>query len=710
MAASLPLFHWKREPVDTRDKIYKPAAIALPKTVDLRQYCSPIEDQGQLGSCTGNAIAGLVECLDRKAGKNLTVSRLFIYYEERVTEGTVTQDSGAYIRDGIKVVNKKGAPLESIWPYNINKFAVRPNAAAYADGLKRTASSYEKCADFAAVKNALARGFPVVIGFDVYDSFYNIGSNGIMTYPNTNREQLLGGHAVALVGYDDNKNRFIARNSWGTSWGDHGYFYMPYRVIQDTNMSSDFWIITGMNNPASAPAVATPSPVTSTTINTNAPARVSVVAPVNTMSLPPLIPGPVGAKGDTGAQGPQGPQGPKGDKGDQGPPGQVTTVAGNVVTGPQGLQGEKGDTGPQGERGEQGPQGIQGEVGPQGPAGKDGIDGKDGAQGPQGPQGIAGKDGAQGIQGPQGVAGPVGATGAVGPQGPKGDTGAAGLQGPQGIQGIQGPKGDTGAMGPVGTTGAMNTATFTAPVVNGVTAAGTVIATYTFTSNGFPVLMIANGDANPVAAGGQWAQVQWFRDGIAIGNKFHMESVGTNVNVSYCVTATDTPAAGAHTYTLRTVMAAGSWNFGEAGGAQLTFVELSGATGPTGPAGVGIKGFASGYVDAGQFVTLDNLKFSVTTGGQRGLSCATVSGTSMLAISASYAMINGGRGGDATNWASMPVYTTTPSSSWFGWSFPNAGDGSTYNIQEVATQRFYRVTLMIGPGYTKNFISIERLG
>lgn len=245
----LPLFHWKREPVDPRDKIYKPTAIILPKTVDLRPYCSPIEDQGQLGSCTGNAIAGLIECLDRKAGKVIDVSRLFIYYEERALEGTITQDSGAYIRDGIKVVNKKGAPLESIWPYNVNRFAVRPNAAAYADGLKRTAGTYEKVQNFAGVKNALARGFPVVIGFDVYDSFYNIGSNGIMTYPNVNTEQLLGGHAVALVGYDDNKNAFIARNSWGRSWGLQGYFYMPYRVIQDTTMSSDFWIITSINNP-----------------------------------------------------------------------------------------------------------------------------------------------------------------------------------------------------------------------------------------------------------------------------------------------------------------------------------------------------------------------------------------------------------------------------------------------------------------------------
>lgn len=240
---------WKREPVDTRDRIYAPKAIILPKTVDLRSYCSPVDDQGNLGSCTGNAIAGVIECLDRKTGKNLDVSRLFIYYEERVLEGSVNYDSGAYIRDGIKVVNKKGAPLESIWPYNINKFATRPNQAAYTDALKRTAGTYEKCTNLAAIKNALARGFPVVVGFDVYDSFYSIGSNGIMPYPNVNRETLLGGHAVAIVGYNDNTNRLIVRNSWGTSWADRGYFYMPYQVIQNTSMSSDFWTITSIKNP-----------------------------------------------------------------------------------------------------------------------------------------------------------------------------------------------------------------------------------------------------------------------------------------------------------------------------------------------------------------------------------------------------------------------------------------------------------------------------
>jgi C1A family cysteine protease len=217
--------------------------------VDLRANCSPIEDQGNLGSCTGNAVAGVVEYLDRKSGKNLDVSRLFIYYEERVLEGSVNFDAGAYIRDGIKVVNKKGAPLESIWPYNINKFSTRPNQAAYTDALKRTVGTYEKCTNFDAIKNALARGFPVVVGFDVYESFYNIGSNGIMSYPNVNTEELLGGHAVAIVGYNDNTSRFIVRNSWGTSWADRGYFYMPYRVIQNTTMSSDFWTITSVKNP-----------------------------------------------------------------------------------------------------------------------------------------------------------------------------------------------------------------------------------------------------------------------------------------------------------------------------------------------------------------------------------------------------------------------------------------------------------------------------
>ena len=255
---SIPKYHWRPDRADARDHIYDPAKLGavlptLPAVVDLRPGCSAIENQGQLGSCTGNAIAGLIEYLDRKANKNLEVSRLFIYYQERVLEGTVNYDAGAYIRDGIKAVNIYGAPLESLWPYTIGRFATRPTTAAYADAAKRKAGAYQRVTNFAGVKSALAQGYPVVVGFTVYESFEGNANNttGMMPYPNTATEQVLGGHAVAIVGYNDTLNggRFICRNSWGTNWGDRGYFYMPYSVIQDTSMSSDFWIITSVKNP-----------------------------------------------------------------------------------------------------------------------------------------------------------------------------------------------------------------------------------------------------------------------------------------------------------------------------------------------------------------------------------------------------------------------------------------------------------------------------
>lgn len=251
---AMPKYHWIPDPPDPRDHMWKMVPmVSIPSRVDLRQWCSLIEDQGNLGSCTGNAIAGAIELIDRKQGKPLDVSRLFIYYQERVLEGTVYYDSGAYIRDGIKACHTWGAPLESLWPYVISKWATKPSTAAYNDAIKRKVSGYTRCSNFSAVKNAIASGTPVIVGFLVYDSFeWNINNTtGMMPYPDTKKEQILGGHAVCVVGYDDNLNggRFICRNSWGTSWGDHGYFYMPYQVIQNTAMSSDFWTISSVRNP-----------------------------------------------------------------------------------------------------------------------------------------------------------------------------------------------------------------------------------------------------------------------------------------------------------------------------------------------------------------------------------------------------------------------------------------------------------------------------
>lgn len=251
MQAITKKYQWVKDKPDSRDHLYKPTLATLPSVVDLRTYASPIENQGNLGSCTGNAIAGLIELIDRKNNKNIDVSRLFIYYQERLLEGTVNFDSGAYIRDGIKSVYTNGAPLETYWPYNISKFTQRPSTAAYSDALKRKVTGYQRCTNYAAVKAAIAAGNPVVIGFTVYESFEGTVNNntGMMPYPNVRTESILGGHAVALVGYNDSTGRFIARNSWGTSWGDRGYFYMPYQVIQNVNMSSDFWLISAVKNP-----------------------------------------------------------------------------------------------------------------------------------------------------------------------------------------------------------------------------------------------------------------------------------------------------------------------------------------------------------------------------------------------------------------------------------------------------------------------------
>ena len=248
---SIPKYHWVRDKVDTRDHPYQLTNKTQSNVVDLRQYCSLIENQGSLGSCTGNAIAGAIELLHKRQNRTLDISRLFIYYYERLFIGTVNYDSGSYIRDGIKACYTYGAPTENLWPYNISKFRSVPSKEALLDAAKRKVTSYQRAIDFKAVIDAINSGYPVTVGFSVYSSFDTniVARTGIMPYPDTKKEKLLGGHAVLLVGYNKNNNTFIARNSWGTNWGDRGYFYMPFQVIQNTKMSSDFWVIKSISNP-----------------------------------------------------------------------------------------------------------------------------------------------------------------------------------------------------------------------------------------------------------------------------------------------------------------------------------------------------------------------------------------------------------------------------------------------------------------------------
>lgn len=241
---------WKADKKDSRDYKYQVTQKVSPNIVDLRPYCSPIENQGNLGSCTGQSIAGAIELLNKRSGKSTDISRLFIYYYERLLEGTVNYDNGAYIRDGIKVCYTYGASLETYWPYDIRKYKLEPINEAKNDARNRKVTRYERVADFNGCIDALSNGYPVVMGFYVYESFMSpsVARTGNMPYPNTKRERLLGGHAVLLVGYDKTRKVFIVRNSWGDTWGDKGYFYMPFDVVKP-DMSSDYWIIKSVNNP-----------------------------------------------------------------------------------------------------------------------------------------------------------------------------------------------------------------------------------------------------------------------------------------------------------------------------------------------------------------------------------------------------------------------------------------------------------------------------
>jgi C1A family cysteine protease len=242
-------YGWQPDLPDYRDLFYlAPEKVikSLPSSADLRNFCPPVYDQGNLGSCTANAIAGAFQFeLIKQNTTSFVPSRLFIYYNERVIENSVNSDNGAQIRDGIKTVNKQGVCPEVIWPYLISKFTKKPAADCYKSALAHQVLSYHRVnRDINHFKGCLAEGFPFAFGFSVYEGFESdlVAKNGVLNLPKKD-EKLIGGHAILAVGYDDKSKRFIIRNSWGNNWGQAGYFTMPYDYLLNEQLSDDFWTI-----------------------------------------------------------------------------------------------------------------------------------------------------------------------------------------------------------------------------------------------------------------------------------------------------------------------------------------------------------------------------------------------------------------------------------------------------------------------------------
>lgn len=238
-------FGWLPDRPDGRDLLYsaiRPTG-KLPAAVDLRAGCSAVEDQGQLGSCTANALAGNLEYLDNQAdGLYADVSRLFIYYNERALQGTQAYDSGAMLRDGIKTLAKAGVCDEKLWPYMIAKFADKPPLRCYNAAKAHCIVSYHRISTIDEMMACLAEGFPFVFGFTVYESFQTlkVAKTGIAPMP-AKDERAVGGHAVMAAGYDQKAKRFLVRNSWGEAWGMKGYFTLPFAYLE--TLAADFWTV-----------------------------------------------------------------------------------------------------------------------------------------------------------------------------------------------------------------------------------------------------------------------------------------------------------------------------------------------------------------------------------------------------------------------------------------------------------------------------------
>lgn len=261
------ILNWKRAPYDSRDfksVRHLAAPVSLPTEFELDKQI-PIYDQGNLGSCTANSACACFryEVAQLTGNFDFDPSRLFQYYNSRALQGWENEDSGAYIRDAFKAMNKWGLAVESLWPYKVNDFAKKPPIDVYLNGEKNITVKYAAVnQNLDKIKQTLVSGAAVSFGFNVYDSFFGSWSNGtgIMPLPKKN-ESLQGGHAVTIIGYSDAKKCFLIQNSWGTGWGQpNGKFWMPYSFALNPNEADDFWCIEEVKvENGSVPVPPTPS-------------------------------------------------------------------------------------------------------------------------------------------------------------------------------------------------------------------------------------------------------------------------------------------------------------------------------------------------------------------------------------------------------------------------------------------------------------------
>jgi C1A family cysteine protease len=250
--STLRIYNHKKGLPDARDvkfgvTLRLSAKQNLPITCDLRKiaakFIPAVLDQGSLGSCTANACSNALHFLLRKEKlKDWQPSRLYIYWFSRFLGGTIGEDSGVCIRDVMTAIHTYGVCDEMLLPYNVNKYKLKPSNSCIRAATPHTRDFKYLSVDATLlnIKQCLNLGFPIVFGMDVYESFEtdHVSKTGIVPMPNEATEDFLGGHVATMYGYDDTKKQFIVMNSWGSGWGDKGFFYLPYDYLK---YMSDLW-------------------------------------------------------------------------------------------------------------------------------------------------------------------------------------------------------------------------------------------------------------------------------------------------------------------------------------------------------------------------------------------------------------------------------------------------------------------------------------
>jgi C1A family cysteine protease len=220
--------------------------IELPQQIDLRNFCSPVENQKHTNSCVANAVVGALEFHQKKAGLPLTdISRLFVYYNARSLSDNEDKDCGSQIHHGMAAILAYGACEARLWPFQEAMLTSKPTQACFKNATRYEAVQYARTPRGVPALTALAQGLPVVFGIFTPQDYYAVAAQtGVMPRP----DQVVptrppSGHAMLIVGYDLSDKTYLVRNSWGTGFADNGYFRIPFETMDAWSPKEAFWTI-----------------------------------------------------------------------------------------------------------------------------------------------------------------------------------------------------------------------------------------------------------------------------------------------------------------------------------------------------------------------------------------------------------------------------------------------------------------------------------